>query len=112
MADTPLAHIKVQELLKEVQVDYTRTKLIEAAIASVTESLLSAHDKQVGYKQMKFPAVLFNFGQCNAAVHFILLLSMLFDVISRVLLVHYIGFYGSGFRVCERSEGFRRERPA
>lgn len=71
MADTPLAHIKVQELLKEVQVDYTRTKIIEAAIASVTESLLSARDKQVGYKQMNFPAMLFNFAQCNAAEYFI-----------------------------------------
>jgi len=47
MADTPLAQIKVQELLKEVRVDYTRSRIVESAIASLKETLLSLPEKQV-----------------------------------------------------------------
>lgn len=47
MADSPLAHIKVQELLKEVRVDYSRTRVIDAAVAAVTETLLGLQDKEV-----------------------------------------------------------------
>lgn len=47
MADTPLAQIQVQELLKEVRVDYSRSRIVESAVAAVTETLLSLSDKQV-----------------------------------------------------------------
>ncbi|KAG0572004.1 hypothetical protein KC19_VG060900 [Ceratodon purpureus] len=47
MTDTPLAQIKVQELLREVRVDYARSRIVDAAVAAVTDILLSLPEKQV-----------------------------------------------------------------
>jgi hypothetical protein len=47
MTDAPLALIKVQELLKEVRVDYSRARIVDSAVAAVTDTLLSLPDKQV-----------------------------------------------------------------
>lgn len=47
MADSPLAQIKVQELLKEVRVDYTRCRIVDSAVAAVKERLLSLPEKKV-----------------------------------------------------------------
>lgn len=47
MADSPLAQIKVLELLKEVRVDYARTRIVEAAVAAVKETLLSIPERKV-----------------------------------------------------------------
>jgi hypothetical protein len=48
MADTPLAALKVQELLREVRVDYSKTRVIEAAVAAVVDILSGLADEEVG----------------------------------------------------------------
>ncbi len=48
MADTPLAALKVQELLREVRVDYSKTRVIEAAVAAVVDLLSGLADEEVG----------------------------------------------------------------
>jgi hypothetical protein len=47
MADTPLAALKVQELLREVRVDYSKTRVIEAAVAAVVDILSGLADEEV-----------------------------------------------------------------
>lgn len=47
MADTPLAALKVQELLREVRVDYSKTRVIEAAVAAVVDLLSGLADEEV-----------------------------------------------------------------
>lgn len=47
MTDAPFALIKVHELLKEVRVDYSRARIVDSAVAAVTDTLLSLPDKQV-----------------------------------------------------------------
>lgn len=39
MGEVSLAAVKVEELLKEVRIDYTKTKTVEGAVASVRDIL-------------------------------------------------------------------------
>lgn len=64
MADTPLAALKVQELLREVRVDYSKTRVIEAAVAAVVDLLSGLADEEVGVCVLLLLLSLF------AAVHF------------------------------------------
>lgn len=64
MADTPLAALKVQELLREVRVDYSKTRVIEAAVAAVVDLLSGLADEEVGV------CVLLLLLSLLAAVHF------------------------------------------
>ncbi len=64
MADTPLAALKVQELLREVRVDYSKTRVIEAAVAAVVDLLSGLADEEVGV------CVLLLLLSLSAAVHF------------------------------------------
>ena len=47
MTETPLAQIKVRELLNEVRVDYARSRIADAAVAAVKDMLLGLPEKQV-----------------------------------------------------------------
>ncbi|KAL2621529.1 hypothetical protein R1flu_001734 [Riccia fluitans] len=47
MGETSLAAAKVDELLREVRVDYTRTKLVEAAVSDLQQFLLGLSDVEI-----------------------------------------------------------------
>ena len=104
MTDAPLAQIKVQELLKEVRVDYTRCRIVEAAVAAVKAALLSLPDKQVS------PRILNPQRSCGTfsadALLIVSLNALVLIFFSRLAFNSGLSF--SSFCICKRSWSARR----